>query len=88
MNSPDRQVRDNARGQGSASTGKAVRTSRLLDIVLWSLWLVIMWGFLITLAMTDSPHDVPGMHELIITGYFFGFAAIFALIYLIVLKRG
>lgn len=63
-------------------------TSYAIDIFLWSLWIVLMWGFLLTISIVASPSDHPGIHELIITGYFLGFSVVFAIIYLMVLKRG
>jgi len=62
--------------------------TNITDIVTWSLWLVLMWGFLIILMIVDSPTNSPGIHELIITAYFFGFSIVFAVVYLLILKRG
>jgi len=66
---------------------KKKETSHVMDIVMWSIWLVLMWGFLIALSVIKSPSDSPGVHEIIITGYFLGFPIIFALMYIIYLKR-
>lgn len=67
---------------------KKKKTTHAIDIVLWSLWAVLMWGFLFLISVISSPSNKPGIHELIITGYFLGFSVVFAVIYIMVLKRG
>lgn len=67
---------------------KSYKTTYMVDIVLWTLWGLLMWGFLFTLSVIDSPSNSPGIHEIIITSYFLGFVFIFAIIYIIVVKRG
>jgi ABC-type long-subunit fatty acid transport system fused permease/ATPase subunit len=62
--------------------------SYVLDVVVWALWAVLVWGFLGLLAVLDSPTGTPGLHEVIILAYFLGFSAVFALIYLIAAKKG
>ncbi|MED4206641.1 hypothetical protein [Neobacillus mesonae] len=71
-----------------ADLKKERKATYAVDIVLWVLWGILMWGFLITISIVSSPANRPGIHELIITGYFLGFSVVFAIIYLMVLKRG
>lgn len=58
-----------------------------IDYVMWILWAILMWGFLITLSVVNSPSDKPGIHEIIITAYFLGFPVVFGLMYILYLKR-
>lgn len=67
---------------------KVKTTTHAVDIVVWSLWAVIMWGFLLALTVIDSPSDSPGIHEFIIISYFLGFSVVFALVYILIIKRG
>lgn len=67
---------------------KQKKNSRVFDIVVWSSWLVLMWGFLALLAFVDSPKTSPGIHEVIILAYFLGFSFFFGLLYFMALKRG
>lgn len=58
-----------------------------LDIIIYVLWLIIMWGFLAILTFVPSPKDNPGPHELIALIYFFGISFIFLFIYLYIVKK-
>ncbi|MCL7749603.1 hypothetical protein [Halalkalibacter alkaliphilus] len=64
------------------------KKSYIFDIVVWVSWLFLMWGFLAVLGFTDSPKNAPGLHEVIILGYFLGFVGFFALLYYLALKKG
>ncbi|HLQ97563.1 MAG TPA: hypothetical protein VK135_02615 [Candidatus Dormibacteraeota bacterium] len=80
-------MNNNLNKSGAEKEGRN-NVTNITDIVIWSLWLVMMWGFLIILMVVDSPTNSPGIHELIITAYFFGFSIVFAVVYLLILKRG
>lgn len=64
------------------------KNSYLLDLWLWGCWVVLMWGFLAILTVTDSPKDSPGIHEVIILAYFLGFSGFSAFLYYLILRKG
>ena len=75
---------DQERNGKNGSGGKTY----IIDIVVWILWAILVWGFLGALAYFQSPKDTPGLHEIIILAYFLGFSSVFALIYIIAIKKG
>jgi hypothetical protein len=64
------------------------RKSYHFDILALVLWLVIMWGFLLVMTFTDSPKNSAGIHELLAYTYFFGFTFVYAIFYILALKKG
>lgn len=72
---------------GDEKEGEKKELSYTIDYVMWILWAILMWGFLITLAVVHSPSNKPGIHEIIITAYFLGFPVVFGLMYILYLKR-
>lgn len=58
------------------------------DILALVLWIVLMWGFLLTLSFTDSPKDHAGFHELLSYIYFLGFTIVYAVFYIMALRKG
>lgn len=64
------------------------KRSYLFDILAAGLWIVIMWGFLGLLSVTDSPKDQAGLHELLAYTYFFGFTLVYGLFYVLAFKKG
>lgn len=67
---------------------KVGRKRYTLDIIVWCLWAILMWGFLGLLAYTNSPRNEAGLHEVIVITYFFGFSIIMAILYIFALKKG
>lgn len=58
------------------------------DILTLILWLVLMWGFLLLLTVTNNPPDRPGIHMFLTLTYFLGFTFIYAIYYILALKKG
>ena len=58
-----------------------------LDIILFVLWLVLMWGFLALISFVPSPKDAPGIHEIATYIYFFGVSFILLFIYVYAIKK-
>ena len=73
---------------GNAENSEKPKKSYHFDILALVLWLVIMWGFLIALSVTDSPKDQAGTHELLAYIYFLGFTFVYAAFYILALKKG
>jgi len=64
------------------------KTSHALDLIVWGLWAILMWGFLGILAYTSSPKNMAGIHEVIIYSYFLWFSLVYGFIYVYIMKKG
>ncbi|MDX9821151.1 MAG: hypothetical protein RBT20_04405 [Syntrophales bacterium] len=64
------------------------KSEKRLDVAVWCFLVICLGGFLGSLAYIPSPKNSPGIHELIVLGYFFGFVIVYALIYKFFLGKG
>lgn len=70
------------------SKGKTVKRTYKIDIVIWIVSQILMWGFIAFLHYVDSPKDSPGIHEVVSYAYFLGITFLYTWLLWITLKRG